>query len=175
MKTRFVGVMLLFLMMVVPTTVEALNVRVAALGPDTVVIEWDESSASDFGYYEVWRAEGDSPSHVIVDVWVDRSKTKYTDSDVHAGTKYSYMVRVLDNQDRPIDQGSVSATPCLARDWMMFAGGVLLIFVLMFILVLTKGGGLPPQILLPIIMVVIAVAGAMMWASNVPSDIPACP
>ncbi|MCK4366422.1 MAG: fibronectin type III domain-containing protein [Thermoplasmata archaeon] len=173
MRTRFVGVMLVVLMAAIPAAVEALDVRVSAIGPDTVVIEWDESQAQEFGYYQIWKEDTSGTHYTIVDVWTERSKTTYTDDDVHAGTEYSYMVRVLDEEDHLLDEGSISITPCLERNWgFLFAGVVFLVILAIFFVVI--GMNVPPQILVPIVVALVAVGVGLIYLSNVFSNIPAC-
>lgn len=173
MRLSYIGLIVLLAMVAMSSIVTALDVRVSAVGPDTVVVKWDESSVANFGYYQIWREEVDKSEPKIVDTWADRGKTSYTDDDVHAGTKYNFTVKAFDDQDHFIDQGSVSVTPCLERNWMMFVGGILMIVLLVVMLRFLMG--LPPQVLVPIVLLFIGIAGALMWLSNIASDVSACP
>jgi len=66
---------------------EAPQNLIAALNPDAVYLEWDESEAEDFDYFIVYRDEA------IVEHTV---KPNYTDTDVVVGEDYIYKVQAVD-------------------------------------------------------------------------------
>jgi prepilin-type N-terminal cleavage/methylation domain-containing protein len=84
-----------------------------ARGNGRLLLTWDNSQATDFNHYEVWRGTSPGSEALLVD---DLRASGYIDSSLTNGTTYYYKVRVVDNDGNSSPWASVIQSPTVSSD-----------------------------------------------------------
>ncbi len=86
---------------------------VIAPGNQCLLLTWDNSTATDFNHYELWRGPSSSSMTPLV---TNLQASGYIDTGLTNGTTYYYEVRVVDNDGNPSTWVTGSKAPAVQSD-----------------------------------------------------------
>ena len=84
-----------------------------AKGNGRLLLTWDNSTATDFDHYEIWRGPSSSTMTQLV---ANMGASGYIDTGLTNGTTYYYEVRVVDTDGNPSTWVTGSAAPAVQSD-----------------------------------------------------------
>jgi prepilin-type N-terminal cleavage/methylation domain-containing protein len=84
-----------------------------ARGNTRLLLTWDNSVATDFNHYELWRGTVSGSETLLVD---NLKASGYIDTGLTNGTTYYYKVRVVDNDGNTSTWVSASGSPAAQTD-----------------------------------------------------------